>query len=87
MMIGLDMSEFTFTERRLLEVLSDGRIHTAAELIDKCMDELTDVSVLYVHVTNLRKKVTNRGLLLVSMANGCKEGRGYQMSRRLHVDD
>ena len=51
---------FTPTELRILEVLSDGKAHPRKELIE-AIDELAEKSTLKVHLSNLRKKLLNNG--------------------------
>jgi DNA-binding response OmpR family regulator len=79
MLVALDRQKLTPTERRLLDFLSDGRAHTARELIDGCLDPLSELNALHFHIHRLRLKVMDHGLVV---ANGRRTG--YQLCRRLY---
>lgn len=50
--------QYTPTQRRLLDMLSDGKPHRREELYGCIDDELADVAkCLRVHLTHLRKKL------------------------------
>ena len=48
---------FTPTQRKILDVLSDGQGHSTEELRKCLWDELTDVSTVRVHLTQMRAKL------------------------------
>lgn len=49
--------EFTVTEQKMIDVLSDGQLHTAKEL-HKCLpDELGPVDNIKPHITSIRQKL------------------------------
>lgn len=55
------MPAFTPTERRMMEVLSDGLVHTSQELFDCLSDELQPKGVVRKHMCLLRKKLKPEG--------------------------
>jgi len=57
----MNLSEFTPVQRRMLEVLADGRPHTPLELHACLVDELGPVSNIKFHLTTIRKKLRPRG--------------------------
>lgn len=61
--------EFTPTELRMLEVLSDGRQHTRKELHACLYDELSSLKTVKFHVSTLRKKLERRGETIVCVLN------------------
>lgn len=70
----------TQTEKRLHGVLSDRMPHSYAELLKCLNDDLADVSLLWVHVSNLRSKLADRGEVIAPMLAG--QSRGYIMLQR-----
>lgn len=52
-----DRSKFTATERRMLQVFSDGAPHTLEELHKCVSDDLSDMRAAFYHIQNLRKKL------------------------------
>lgn len=52
---------FTPTQRRLLQVLADGKPHTAAELFACLPDDLGEVTNVRSHLTELRKRLRGKG--------------------------
>ena len=54
-------NSYTPTQQAILNVLSDGRIHSREELC-KCLgDELSPVTALYFHVSSVRSKLQSSG--------------------------
>lgn len=52
------MVPLTPTQRRIMDLLSDGKLHTKQELRDTCgNDEYIDKNTVNVYLTNLRKKI------------------------------
>lgn len=49
------MNGYTPTQKRILQVLSDGQPHSRYELKDCLNDELVEMRVLAVHLSKLRK--------------------------------
>lgn len=85
MIVGLDMTKLTDTERRIVNFLGDGGIYSADQIIQACFcDDLASKENVQMHISNLRKKVAGSGLLISCVVNGRKSG--YLMSRRLHKD-
>lgn len=66
--------ELTKTERRMLDVLSDGMPH---DLNPYLPDDLS--SSLWMHVSNLRRKVKAVGLNVVNVGKG-----QYMLMRRIN---
>ena len=56
-----DHEGFTPTERRILILLEDGEPHLRSEIHKCCYDDLTPESSVKKHVSNIRKKLRNRG--------------------------
>lgn len=81
MVVLFDCSVLTDTEKRIVSVLSDGHIHTCEEIALLLGDAYIDKNNVKVHICNIRKKLSNAGIL-VNFVHGNKV-RGYQMSRRL----
>ena len=70
--------DFTPTQKRILEALSDGLAHPKAELATYLWDDQGAVSNVQVHISNMRKKLRDRGEYIIC------ELRGYQICYR-HV--
>jgi len=51
---------FTPTQKRILEVLGDGMLHPAQQLL-ACIDELASDNSLWVQITALRKLLRPQG--------------------------
>lgn len=85
MSVLLDMTKFTKTEKRVLELLMDGNIHSVDEILDSCFEDsfVCTVRNLRPHIYNIRAKVSPSGLLLNFVSNSGRRGGGYQLSRRL----
>lgn len=63
--------ELTFspTEKRLLEVFSDGEAHSKRELFQRCIDDqYAQDSTLLAAISNLRKKLILRGEAVICEA-------------------
>lgn len=52
---------FTATEKKIIDVLSDGLPHRREELHACLPDELGDRINLNLHISNIRKKIVGRG--------------------------
>jgi hypothetical protein len=52
---------FTPTERRMLELLKDGKPHRREELHSCLQDDLADLSAIQPHISNIRKRIRNLG--------------------------
>ncbi len=64
------MPQFTPTEQRILNVLSDGMLHSKDELM-KCLDDdLAQRSAVDPHISNLRKKLNPVGQHITCETNG-----------------
>jgi DNA-binding response OmpR family regulator len=61
--------EFTPTERRMLDMLSDGQGHRKEELHTCLSDELSSVETVRVHIHTLRKKLQRSGHDIVCVIN------------------
>ena len=53
----MNLNGFTRTEQRMVEILEDGKRHTREELLESCRDELASMDTLYVHISNIRRKI------------------------------
>ena len=53
--------EYTPTQRKMMEVLSDGQRHRRIELHACLVDELGPLSNITAHISNLRKKLRPKG--------------------------
>lgn len=60
---------FTPTEQRIMEVLYGGLPHSREELEACLNDELSCKNNLNAHLTNIRKKIRDRGLDIVYRDN------------------
>ena len=77
-----DIEMLTNTERRIFEFMSDDLPHTRAELATCLPDELSAPTAVRGHLTNLRKKLSPRGYLILCVM-GYKRELAYRMVRRL----
>lgn len=50
------MEGLTRIERKVFDILSDGRPHTVAELMT-CLEPFSSVSALHFHIKNVRRKL------------------------------
>lgn len=60
---------FTPTQRAILDVLSDGKPHTPAELRPCLGDDLAGNAAVRMHVCRLRKRLRERGQDIVSVTD------------------
>lgn len=58
-------SKFTPVQRKIMDLLSDGRPHTVAELCDCLWDDQAAYSTVRVHIMNIRKILRPKGHDLV----------------------
>jgi len=66
------MPLYTRTEKRLMDVLSDGMPHHKEELWACIDDELSGENTLRVHMTNLRNKLRPAGMdVLLDRCGNC----------------
>lgn len=49
--------KYTPTEKRILNLLSDGEAHLIKDMISCLEDELSDSKTVTVHITNIRSKL------------------------------
>ena len=73
-MKSTDLPQMTPTQRRMLALLSDGKVHSKEEM-HKCLcDELGRIENISPHVTHLRQQLrtVNRDLV-------CEHGGGYRL--------
>lgn len=66
--------KLTPTEKRFLQLLSDGKPHHESELITCLHDELGNKATVRVHITSLRKKIIDKRLGIIA----------HRPNRRLH---
>jgi len=72
-------SDLTPTEQRILSLLGDQRDHSKKELL-AAIGDFTDCNTLRVHISRLRKKISNGYDLFCSRTdNGCV----YRLVRNL----
>lgn len=84
MMLGLNLEGFTKTEKKILDLLLDGRVHSMSEIISVCFDEFAISANVHPHIHHVRRKLVDKGLLLnFVVTNGRERVRGYQLSRRI----
>lgn len=57
----MSINGFTITERKMLELLSDGLPHRVEELRPCLFDELSTRTAIQVHICNIRKKLVGKG--------------------------
>jgi len=62
--------KLTPTQRRMLDLLSDGKPHKKAELKNLLSDELSKVNTIQYHISLLRSHVRERGQEIVCDLNG-----------------
>ena len=55
------MNEFTPTQRKILQVLSDGLPHPFSELLACLPDDLSEISALRMMLSRIRTKLRPRG--------------------------
>lgn len=79
------MPDLSPTEQRLLELLNDGLPHDRTELYKALYDDLGDMTVLRVHISNLNAKLRRVGREVVCRSYG-KYTR-YQQFRSFSHDE
>ena len=72
---------YTPTEKRIINLLSDGRAHSREEIHELLEDELSPLSAINYHITNLRSKVKGRGLIILCVS--VRRNLRYQLVREL----
>lgn len=70
--------DFTPTQNRMFNLLSDGSIHSKEELHACLDDELSEQNMVPFHICNMRKVIRPKGLDVVSERNA-----GYRLVRLL----
>ena len=55
------VDQFTPTQQRIVDLLSDGLPHTKRELFECLVDELGSINNIWPHLTAIRKKLRPRG--------------------------
>ena len=78
--------KLTPTQQRLMDVLQDGKPHTKEELLAVMIDPLTDVRVMQIHLSNLRKRLRPNGLDVFSVSTKGWEHR-YRLVRLVGSPD
>jgi hypothetical protein len=76
-----DANGFTPTEARIIAVLADGQWHRQRELV-RVIDELSDLSVLWQHICNIRKIIEGRHEALYTLTDPI-EGTMYSYRKKL----
>ena len=56
---------WTLTEKKMLDVLRDGRPHSRQELHGCLHDDLGPLRNINQHISNLRRKIRERGEMIV----------------------
>jgi len=79
----MTVEKLTATERRLFQMFSDGEPHTKAELITCLNDELADCHAMQLHLTRMRPKIREQGLLVVTQYISGRVH--YRMVRAINV--
>ena len=65
----MSTNNFTPTEKKLYELLGDGKLHLIPDLIEVCIeDDLASIGNLRAHISNLRRKLP-AGLLILFSRN------------------
>ena len=57
----MQKSEFTPTQQAMIDLLADGKAHSRHELKDCLADELSPLSAIRAHLSNLRKVLRCKG--------------------------
>lgn len=58
---------YTPTQRRILDLLSDGVAHTKEELVKCLWDELAGPTILNQHISNIRDKLRPQGQDIINI--------------------
>jgi hypothetical protein len=77
---------YTPTQVRIMDLLSDGKPHTAKEMHKLLDDDLADISGVRVHICELRKVLHKQGMSIrteVHINGECRVA-SYCLVRRLH---
>ena len=80
----LNGNGYTPTQRRILEVLKDGRLHRREELEACLNDNLATPVTLRVHLTYLRGKIRRKGLDIFCRGGAVRAS--YQLVKLLATD-
>lgn len=75
---------WTRTESRLFDLLKDGEPHPASEMIPLVDDRAERINV-QLHLSNMRKKLTPKGLLILCVYHNRKYQ--YRLVRRINTDE
>lgn len=62
--------DYTPIQRRIMEVLKDGKPHARSEVFECLQDSLSGDSTLRVHICYLRKRLRSIGKTIIWEANG-----------------
>lgn len=77
------MTRYTPTEKRMMEVLQDGLLHTRQELFACLWDDKSELSAIQARISLLRKKLRPQGLEIDCVLN---RGIKYRLVRLLTRD-
>jgi DNA-binding winged helix-turn-helix (wHTH) protein len=72
---------FTPIEARIIQVLSDGMAHTRQELHQCLDDDLSRLSSIQFHISNIRRKLRGRGEDVVCVLDGTIKYRHIRLIR------
>lgn len=64
------MIVYTPIQRRIMHLLSDGKLHTKAELHKCILDDLSENTTVNMHITFLRKKLRLIGQTIICESYG-----------------
>ena len=81
-MSALKQRDFRRIEWLIVQELMDGSVHHPDQLLQACMDDMSERTNLYVHITSIRKKLVGTGLQ-VHFVTAARGTRGYLMSRSI----
>lgn len=82
--VQVDTSALTEIQLRVFNILRDGECHKPAEL-RAVIDSQADGNTLGWHISNLRSKLYEQGLLIAAHSQGKAGTSGYQLVQRLRV--
>lgn len=61
---------YTPTEKRMLELLSDGKPHTRKEMHGCLWDEHSELTAIQIHISKIRHKLLTKGETIICELSG-----------------
>lgn len=80
-----NLDQFTVTQRRIVQLLMDGRSKPRSQVLECLDDPMADYRTLRVHLTKIREVLRPLGLDVVCLDGGFRRTARYRLVRQFMV--